>query len=44
LHANVKILDRNLERLRQVDIHFDGRVQTIASSELTRWLWSTARS
>ncbi len=26
LHANVKILDRNLERLRQVDIHFDGRV------------------
>ena len=35
LHANVKILDRNLERLRQVDIHFDGRVQTIASSTLT---------
>jgi alanine dehydrogenase len=34
LHANVKILDRNLERLRQVDIHFDGRVQTIASSTL----------
>jgi alanine dehydrogenase len=34
LHANVKILDRNLERLRQVDIHFDGRVQTIASSAL----------
>lgn len=32
LHANVKILDRNLERLRQVDIHFDGRAQTIASS------------
>ena len=32
LHANVKILDRNLERLRQVDIHFDGRVQTIAST------------
>ena len=26
LHANVQILDRNLERLRQVDIHFDGRV------------------
>jgi alanine dehydrogenase len=35
LHANVKILDRNLDRLRQVDIHFDGRVQTIASSTLT---------
>ncbi len=34
MHANVKILDRNLERLRQVDIHFDGRVQTIASSSL----------
>ncbi|HEY7932179.1 MAG TPA: alanine dehydrogenase [Acidimicrobiales bacterium] len=34
LHANVKILDRNLERLRQVDIHFDGRAQTIASSNL----------
>jgi alanine dehydrogenase len=32
LHANVKMLDRNLERLRQVDIHFDGRVQTIAST------------
>ena len=35
LHAHVKVLDRNLERLRQVDIHFDGRVQTIASSTLT---------
>jgi alanine dehydrogenase len=34
MHANVKILDRNLERLRQVDIHFDGRVETIASSTL----------
>src|ERR1700691_1719547 len=34
LHANVKILDRNLDRLRQVDIHFDGRVETIASSTL----------
>jgi alanine dehydrogenase len=32
LHANVKILDRNLDRLRQVDHHFDGRLQTIASS------------
>lgn len=35
LHAKVKVLDRNLERLRQVDIHFDGRVQTVASSTLT---------
>jgi alanine dehydrogenase len=35
LHANVKVLDRNLDRLRQVDIHFDGRVQTIASSTLS---------
>lgn len=34
LHANVKILDTNLERLRQVDIHFDGRVETLASSKL----------
>src|SRR5487761_1935987 len=34
LHANVKILDRNLDRLRQVDHHFDGRVETIASSTL----------
>jgi alanine dehydrogenase len=33
LHANVKVLDRNLDRLRQVDHHFDGRVQTIASSQ-----------
>jgi alanine dehydrogenase len=32
MHANVKILDRNLDRLRQVDHHFDGRLQTIASS------------
>ena len=35
LHAHVKILDRNLERLRQVDHHFDGRIQTIASSTLS---------
>jgi alanine dehydrogenase len=34
LHANVKVLDRNLERLRQLDIFFDGRVETIASSTL----------
>ncbi len=33
LHANVKVLDRNLDRLRQVDHHFDGRLQTIASSQ-----------
>ncbi len=32
LHANVKLLDRNLERLRALDHHFDGRVQTVASS------------
>lgn len=32
LHAKVKILDRNLDRLRQIDHHFDGRLQTIASS------------
>jgi len=35
LHANVKVLDRNLDRLREVDIHFDGQVQTVASSTLT---------
>ncbi len=34
LHARVKILDKNLERLRQIDHHFDGRVETIASSTL----------
>src|ERR1019366_2895513 len=34
LHANVKILDPNPERLRPVDIHLDGRVETIASSTL----------
>lgn len=32
LHANVVILDRNLERLRQVDHHFRGALETIASS------------
>ncbi len=32
LHADVYILDRNLERLRQVDHHFRGALQTIASS------------
>lgn len=32
LHANVFILDKNLERLRQVDHHFRGALETIASS------------
>jgi len=32
LHANVYILDKNLERLRQVDHHFRGALETIASS------------
>jgi alanine dehydrogenase len=32
LHANVYILDRNLERLRQVDHHFRGALETVASS------------
>ena len=32
LHANVIVLDRNLERLRQVDHHFRGALETIASS------------
>jgi alanine dehydrogenase len=32
MHANVYILDRNLERLRQVDHHFRGAIETIASS------------
>jgi alanine dehydrogenase len=32
LHANVYVLDRNLERLRQVDHHFRGALETIASS------------
>ena len=31
-HANVYILDRNLERLRQVDHHFRGALETVASS------------
>jgi alanine dehydrogenase len=35
LHANVTLLDRNLDRLRQLDIHFNGRVKTLASSTLT---------
>jgi alanine dehydrogenase len=32
LHASVYILDKNLERLRQVDHHFRGALETIASS------------
>jgi alanine dehydrogenase len=32
LHASVYILDRNLERLRQVDHHFRGALETVASS------------
>jgi alanine dehydrogenase len=32
LHCNVTILDRNLERLRQVDHHFRGALETVASS------------
>jgi alanine dehydrogenase len=32
MHANVYILDRNLERLRQVDHHFRGALETLASS------------
>lgn len=34
LNANVTIIDRNLNRLRAVDEHFAGRVQTMASSTL----------
>jgi alanine dehydrogenase len=32
LHCAVNILDRNLERLRQVDHHFRGALETVASS------------
>ena len=32
MHANVYILDRNLEKLRQVDHHFRGALETLASS------------
>lgn len=35
LHANVTLLDKNLDRLRALDHHFDGRVQTLASSTHT---------
>ncbi|MBU6233231.1 MAG: alanine dehydrogenase [Acidobacteria bacterium] len=32
MHANVHIFDKNLDRLRQVDHHFRGDVETVASS------------
>ena len=32
MHAEVYILDKNLERLRQVDHHFRGELETVASS------------
>lgn len=32
LHAEVYVLDRNLERLRRVDHHFRGALETLASS------------
>ncbi len=34
MQAHVALFDRNLERLREVDHHFMGAVQTIASSQL----------
>jgi alanine dehydrogenase len=33
MHADVYILDRNLNRLRQVDHHFRGALETVASSQ-----------
>lgn len=33
MHASVFIFDRNLERLRDVDHHFRGAVETVASSQ-----------
>jgi alanine dehydrogenase len=32
MHSDVYVLDRNLERLRQVDHHFRGALETLASS------------
>ena len=32
MHANVHIFDKNLDRLRQIDHHFRGDVETVASS------------
>lgn len=34
MQANVHIFDRNLERLREVDHHFRGQVETVASTKL----------
>jgi alanine dehydrogenase len=34
MQANVHIFDRNLERLREVDHHFRGQVETVASTSL----------
>jgi alanine dehydrogenase len=34
MHASVHIFDKNLERLRQIDHHFRGEVETLASSVL----------
>jgi alanine dehydrogenase len=33
MHADVYVLDRNLDRLREVDHHFRGELETIASSQ-----------
>ncbi|HEX3796437.1 MAG TPA: alanine dehydrogenase [Acidimicrobiales bacterium] len=33
MHSNVYVLDRNLDRLREVDHHFRGGLETIASSQ-----------
>jgi alanine dehydrogenase len=33
MHSDVYVLDRNLEKLRQVDHHFRGALETLASSE-----------
>ena len=33
MHSDVFVLDRNLDRLREVDHHFRGALETIASSE-----------
>ena len=33
MHSDVYVLDRNLDRLRQVDHHFRGALETIASSQ-----------
>ena len=35
MHASVYILDTNLDRLRQIDHHFRGEVETVASSAHT---------